>query len=229
MAAKRLIAPILFGLVGAGILVVLGGWQVQRLAWKEDVLARIEARIGGEAEPLPQMVSPSEQQYQPVVLTGEIGAGELHVLDSRKRVGAGYRIIAPFVTTDGRSVLIDRGFVRLESRGAMRPIGAAEVRGNLLWPDDRSSATPDNDVAGNIWFARDIGPMAEALGTEPLLVVVSSETPGAEGITPLPVDTAGIPNDHKQYAITWFSLAAIWILMTILYIRRTMTRGNESQ
>ena len=68
----RYLAPLLFGLISAGILVGLGLWQMQRLSWKEGVLAEIEDRIGGDARPLPVMVDPEAQCYQPVALEGEI-------------------------------------------------------------------------------------------------------------------------------------------------------------
>ncbi|NVK59690.1 MAG: SURF1 family protein, partial [Rhodobacteraceae bacterium] len=74
--------------------------------------------------------------------------------------------------------------------------------------------------------ARDIGAMAETLGTEPLLVIARSVAPGDPNIDPLPVDTGGIPNDHLQYAITWFSLAVVWLIMTAYYIARLRKTGE---
>ena len=216
----RFLAPALIGLLGAAILVALGVWQMQRLDWKQGVLANIETRIAGDPEPLPETLDPDAQRYQPVELRGEILRGEIQVLVSMKPVGAGYRIIAPFVTDDGRRILLDRGFVADEARGNPRDTGPVRVIGNLHWPDDRNSSTPENDTATNTWFARDIGPMAEALDTEPLLVVAREVTPADPGVTPLPVSTAGIPNDHLQYAITWFSLAVIWLAMTTYWIFR---------
>ncbi|APZ51774.1 SURF1 family protein [Salipiger abyssi] len=222
----RFIAPLLFGLIGAGILVWLGIWQMQRLEWKQGVLAEIEARISGDPEPLPVMISPEEQRYQPVELSGEILPGEVRVLVSQKQIGAGYRIVSPFRTEDDRLILLDRGFTRDEFKDTPRRIGPAEVQGNLHWPDDRNSATPENDVAANIWFARDIGAMAEELGTEPLLVIARATDPKDPEIDPLPVDTSGIPNDHLQYAITWFSLAVVWLIMTAYYIARQRKTGE---
>ncbi|MHA6325168.1 SURF1 family protein [Roseivivax sp. CAU 1753] len=216
----RLVVPLLFGLIGCAILISLGTWQVQRLAWKEGILAEIEGRIDGAPEPLPTTVSPSAQRYQPVALTGTIDAGEVHVLVSTKAQGAGYRIIAPFTTGDGRKLLLDRGYVPAAAKSARRRIGPATVTGNLHWPDDRTASTPANDRDGNIWFARDIGAMADALKSEPLLVIVRREDPAPPGILPLPVSPSGIANDHLQYAITWFSLAAIWAAMTVFYIVR---------
>ncbi|MBV2361671.1 SURF1 family protein [Thalassococcus sp. CAU 1522] len=223
---SRLAAPLLIGLIGAAILIALGTWQVQRLAWKESVLAEIDARIGGAPEPLPVLVSPADQKYQPVVLQGTIGEDALFVLVSRKQVGPGWRVVSPFATADGRRILIDRGWIPHDARDAPRRAGAAEITGNLHWPDDRRDATPENDVAGNIWYARDIGAMAEALDTKPLLVVVRSTTPADDGVTPLPVDSSGIPNDHLQYAITWFALAAVWLTMTGVWIRRRLTETD---
>ncbi len=208
---RAMIAPALFGLVGAAILFGLGAWQVQRLGWKQAELARIEARIVAETVEIPDTPDPEADLYLPVRVTGRLGEDEVHVLVSRKQIGAGYRIITA-LDTGSRRVLLDRGFVPAEDKDAPRAIQDVEVIGNLHWPDDRTSATPANDVAGNIWFARDIPELAAELGTEPVLVIARSNT--GDGIEPMPVGTEGIPNDHLAYAITWFSLAAIWLGMT---------------
>lgn len=220
--AMRLLPPLLIGLGGAAILVWLGTWQMQRLAWKQGILTDIETTIAGPAQPLPNLIDPVAQRYQPVDLSGEIVEGEVHILVSVKQRGAGWRIIAPFVTQDGRRVLLDRGFVPSNQKAAQRRTGPATIMGNLHWPDDRNASTPDNDIPANTWFARDIGPLAETLQTEPLLVIARSETPADPSLLPLPVDTAGIPNDHLQYAVTWYSLAAVWLVMTALWTRRRL-------
>ena len=216
----RHFAPLTIGLVGAAILVALGLWQVQRLDWKRGILSEIETTIAGAPQPLPETPDAAAHRFLPVAVEGEIGAGELHVLVSRKLVGAGYRIIAPFETEAGRRILIDRGFVPTEDKAADRPAGPARLEGNLHWPAERSDFTPENDRDGNIWFAREVPVMAEALDTEPVLLVVREAAPGAPGITPLPVSAEGIPNDHLQYAITWFSLAVLWLAMTGLWLAR---------
>jgi len=92
------------------------------------------------------------------------------------------------------------------------------VVGALYWPDETDSFTPAPDRAANIWFARDLGAMAEALGTEPLLVVAESH-PLGDWPKPLRLGV-NLPNDHLGYAITWFSLALIWAVMgTMLALR----------
>ncbi|MEQ9258815.1 MAG: SURF1 family protein [Roseovarius sp.] len=217
---KRVILPLVFGLAGVAVLVSLGVWQMQRLAWKEGVLAEIEARIAAEPVALPEAIDRAAAKYLPVALEGRFGDGVLRVLVSRKQVGAGYRIISPFETVESRRVLVDRGFIRVAGQLLPPPTGRVRILGNLHWPDDRLSSTPENDIEGNTWFARDIVPMAEVLGTEPLLVVVREVSENDPAMTPLPVDTSAIPNDHLEYAITWFSLAAIWAAMTGFFLWR---------
>lgn len=230
---RRILILIVFGTVGTALLVGLGVWQVRRLAWKQEILAEIESRIAAPpAAFLPADPDPERDRYLPVRLSGTIEAGEIHVLVSTKDAGAGYRIIAPFLAdaaTDdgdaasgGRRIMIDRGFVRSENRDQVRQLGPATVTGNLHWPQETDSFTPEAEIDANIWYARDVPAMASALDTEPVLLVARSATD--PGIRPLPVDAHGIPNDHLQYAVTWFSLAAIWAGMSILLLWRSRAR-----
>jgi surfeit locus 1 family protein len=222
---RRVVFLLLVGLLGACVLVGLGTWQVQRLAWKTGVLAQIDARIAEPPIALPAAFQPDRDRYTPVRVDGAFLPGELHVLVSVKQVGPGYRIIAPFQTEDGRRILIDRGFVPSEAKAMPRRTGPAQVTGNLHWPRETDAFTPAADLDGNTWFARDVPAMAAALDTEPVLIVAASRTD--PGVTPLPVDTAGIPNDHLEYAVTWFSLAAIWAGMTGFFLWRTRARHND--
>ena len=165
--ARKTIIPLLFGIVGTAILISLGVWQVQRLHWKNSVLAEIEARIGADPVAMPEFPDPVADKYLPVEIHGVIGrvgvgAPELHVLVSRKQIGAGYRVIAP-IQTGGRIVMLDRGFVAADQKSAPRPSQEIAIIGNLHWPDDRSPATPTNDPGANIWFARDIDEMVALL------------------------------------------------------------------
>jgi len=92
------------------------------------------------------------------------------------------------------------------------------VQGNLIWPDDMSVQAPQ----GNEWYARDVTAMAQALNTEPVLVVLSAATAYDARLSPLPLDTRNIKNDHLEYAITWFLLAIVWLAMTGVYAWRTL-------
>jgi len=222
---QRMILPLIFGLAGAAVLISLGVWQLQRLTWKEAVLAEIDARILAAPVAVPALVDldPERDRYLPVEARGVLGGDYIRVLVSQKLLGPGYRVIAPF-SFEGRQILLDQGFISTRADIPPAPEGVLEVAGNLHWPDDRNGSTPENDVEGNFWFARDIAQMAEVLGTEPVLMILRTTSISDPAITPLPVDSSSIPNDHLQYVITWFSLAFIWLGMTLYLLWRIRQR-----
>src|SRR5690606_30007761 len=138
---RRYLFPALLGIVGCAILISLGIWQLQRLEWKAGVLAEIQSRIDAPAVPLPETVDPS-MKYEPVTVSGTTTGEEIDVLSHTKEQGGGYQIVSRFITDDGRTILLDRGYVPQEMRHAARPPVRLIVRGNLHWPDERGSATP---------------------------------------------------------------------------------------
>lgn len=217
----RLWFSIVVGVLGVGILLSLGIWQVQRLAWKQDLLARIDAEISADPVPLAAALKPTIRRYAPVEVTGTFGADHIRMLASRKSIGPVHRVIRPFQTDAGQAVLIDTGWVRSAVPIGPAPQGRLTLTGNLDAPQEVDGFTPDPDLDGNLWFARDVRAMAQVLGTDPVMVVLRGAPEIDLGVTPWPVDTAGIPNDHLQYAITWFSLAAIWVAMTAYFVLRT--------
>ena len=225
---RRYVFPLLLGLGGVAILLSLGTWQLRRLAWKEALLAGIEAQIHGapEALPAPGTADPLALKYRPVAVQGSTTGEGLLVLTGQKGLGAGYEVISVFETSDNRRVLLDRGFVPEAARDTPRPPVALDVLGNLHWPNETDSYPPAPDLKTGLWFARDVPEMARALNTEPLLVVASSVTGDAQGVEPVPVGIEGIPNDHLGYAITWFSLAAVWAGMTAFLLWRIRQRQN---
>ncbi len=217
---RRLILPLFFGIVGTAILVSLGAWQVQRLSWKEAILAEIDARIASAPVVLPAMPNPDVDRFLSVEASGTITDHEIHVLASTRETGAIYRVIAAFELTDGRRILLDRGWVRPPQKDTPRPVVQVTVTGNLHWPEEIDGYTPENDLDANIWFSRDVVTMAAHLKTEPILLISRNSSESDPVVTPLPVDSAGIPNDHLQYAVTWYGLAIVWVLMTLHYLRR---------
>ncbi len=216
---RRILIPLIFGLAGAAVLISLGIWQMQRLAWKEAILSDIETRIAADPVALPAVPDPVRDRYLPVTTTGVTGPG-LRVLASVKQRGAGYRMISVF-ETEGRKILLDRGFLDIEGHSDIGSSQTITVTGNLHWPDEVDGYTPAPDREQELWFARDVPAMAAALGTESTLLVAKRIEPQVYSATPMPVTTKGIPNDHLQYAITWFSLAAIWLAMTGYFLWRT--------
>ena len=220
MLRKRIIIALLFGLAGAGVLIWLGLWQLERLQWKNAMLVQIEARIGSAPVAIPEQPDKARNQFLPVVMTGRILTAEIHVLASVQKIGAGYRIISAFQMDDGRRLMLDRGFVAIAAKDAPRPEVGAEIIGNLHWPDEINSATPEPDLGAAIWFARDIPAMAKVLGTEPVLVVQRHSSEASPVSSPFPVTSSGIPNRHLEYVVTWFGLALVWLGMTAYLIWR---------
>ena len=218
---KRLWFPVVMALVGVAVLCSLGVWQLQRMAQKDELLARIEARIGAEPTDIPALeaLDPMADQYRPVTVTGTLGGEEAPVLTSLQGEGAGYRVVSAMTAGD-RRILVDLGFAPEADKDRPRPAEQLDVTGNLLWPNEADSWTPPPDLQRNIWFARDLSAMAAALGTEPVLVVARSVEGADLGTIPVPVDTAGIPNDHYEYAVTWFGLALVWAVMSLVLVER---------
>jgi surfeit locus 1 family protein len=219
---KRIIFFVVFGLGGAAILISLGVWQMQRLAWKQTILTQIENRITQTPVAIPAIPDPVADKYLSVTAEGFMKPDALRVLVSQKTVGAGYRLISPFMI-EGRTVLLDRGFISVNDPLPEPSLLQVQtvVTGNLHWPQETDGYTPAPDRAKNIWFARDVDFMAKALETDPILIVMRDSSAANDGVTPLPVDTSRIPNDHLQYAITWFLLAAIWAAMTTHFLMRS--------
>ena len=225
---RRLIFPLLLGVLGVGVLVWLGSWQMQRLDWKRGILHDIETRIASPAVDLPATPTEAADEYMSVRLSGRPLGPELHVLSSGTGAGTGYRVLSAFETDTGRRIMVDQGVMPLEAKDAPPRTDVMTLEGNLSWPDDKTSSTPAPDLPKNIWFARDVPAMAEALGTEPLLVVLRAASQYDPRVTPVPLDTSGIKNDHREYAITWFLLAAVWAVMSAILIARTIRQKDPA-
>jgi surfeit locus 1 family protein len=223
---RRMIGPSLVGVFGVVILITLGLWQMQRMGWKEAKLAAISAMLVDAPADLPMQATSEADRYRGVMMEGAY-TGELALkLDSLQGQGPGKRVIAVFATQDGRRVLVDRG-IWLDGTAATPTLAhPAQVLGNLDWPQEADSYTPPPDPKTGLWFARDVPAMAKALGTEPTLIV--ARAPTGDGITPVPLDTSSIPNNHWQYAVTWFSLAAVWFVMTGFLLWRIRQQSSKA-
>jgi len=217
---RRFIFPLLLGLSGVAVLLALGFWQLDRLTWKQAILADIDARIMAVPIAMPENPDESVDEYTAVRMSGTPGNAELHVLTSGTAAGTGYRVIRAFDLSDGRRILIDLGLLPLDAKNEVATLGPTDVVGNLIWPDDMNSSTPVPDLPKNIWFGRDLAVMADALDALPLMVVAAQMTQPDPRTTLLPVDTSTIKNDHLAYAVTWFGLALVWAAMTLFLIFR---------
>lgn len=223
---RKILFPVILGIAGCGVLIGLGLWQVERLAWKEEILADIDARLSAPPAPFSRFATEAADEYSRVLVSGVPTGEELHVLVSGTEAGTGYRVISKFETEAG-PILVDQGLLPLEDKDSEPLTVQMDIVGTLLWPDDQNSSTPDPDLAENIWFARNIDTMSAALDTLPFMVVTMQASPADPRLTPLPVNTASIKNDHFEYAVTWFLLAFVWAIMTLYLIFRT-TRQKDA-
>jgi surfeit locus 1 family protein len=196
-------------------------WQLQRLTWKEALLARI-AKLE-TAAPMPVATaldgaaSPADLDMVRVrVDCPGLSRAAYVELFGLKDGTAGRRLISacPVASIRYRTLLVDRGFVAedISARpGAEGPLGPVSVTGVLRAPDPPSIFTPKADPASRLWFNRDIPAMASTLGaSRPAPVMLMAETasnPEFSALSPAPIPAA-ISNRHLEYALTWFGLAA---------------------
>lgn len=216
---RRNLPFLIFAAAILAALILLGNWQVRRMGEKADYLAALDARLSAPPVPLPATPDPEADRFLSVSASGRLTGPETHILVSTRDFGAGFRIIQAF-ETDGRKILVDRGFIPTNRKSAQRSTTPLTITGNLHWPDEVDGYTPEKDLAANIWYARDVPALARHLGTEPVLLIARATTPRDSTVTPLPVDTSSIPNRHLEYVLTWYGLALTWVVMTTYFLRR---------
>lgn len=240
---RSLLAPGLASLVALAILVALGIWQLERKAWKEGLLAAIAERSHGEPgatvpEPDWPRWRPADDEFRRVRLTGtylherEI---PLHGLAEERRGQAlqGYYLFTPLRLADGAVVIVNRGFVPTPLRDpARRPdgqgAGTAVVTGLVRNPEERTAFLPPNDPAKGEWFVRDLREMAAAGGLSRVApFYVDADATRNPGGWPRGGQTrVDLPNDHLQYAFTWFGLAATLIGVFAVFSWRRVTSDD---
>ena len=208
--------------IALSILIGLGLWQLQRLKWKEGLLAHVAALRSAPAQPaepvLDALAKGRDVDFTRVRLTcpGLAHAAFLQ-LYGLKDGEPGWRLVSACATSSlrYRTLLVDRGFIPDASPDRPRVVrgetAAIGVTGILRTPDRPTFVTPANDVAANRWFSRDVPAMARALGASqaaPVMLFAETPTnPELAALVPAPLP-AEIPNRHFEYALTWFGLAA---------------------
>jgi surfeit locus 1 family protein len=222
--------------IALAILVGLGVWQLQRLKWKEALLAHVAALQSAPARPI-EPVLDATAKGRDVDFTRVradcpgLGSAPYLQLYGLKDGQSGWRLISAceVASLRYRTVLVDRGFVAdtISARPPVTPGARAplEITGVLRTPDRASFVAPANQPAANRWFTRDIAAMAQALGAPaPAPVMLFAETssnPEWKALIPAPLPTE-IPNRHLEYALTWFGLAAALaaVYAAVLFRRR---------
>ena len=218
------------------VLIGLGVWQLQRLHWKEGLIAEIETRSKGAPITLQQATAIAREGGDPgyyrVKVEGRFDHAKELYLYAVSEGRAGWHVITPLTSGNGGVVLIDRGFVPDELKNpAARPDGelssTVAVTGIVRVPETQGSFVPDNEIGANRWFWRDLPAMARAIGASEVapfyLEAEKSDVPGGwpeGGQTRLE-----LPNNHLQYALTWFLMAAALLVIYGVYVRSRYRPG----
>ena len=222
------IVPIFLTLSALAVTLSLGIWQMQRLAWKEDLLAGIRAGLAAPPVSLEaHLDNPGVLAHRPVTVRGTfLHDLEAHITPRTFRGTPGLHVITPLRLANGAAVLVNRGWIPNQRRDpASRPggqvSGVVTVNGILRAEFERGFWTPEHDAKAQLWFWYDVAGMARARGLDLPPVVILADAriyPGG-----LPVGggaQASVRNDHLQYAITWFLLAAVGAVIFGLAHRR---------
>lgn len=215
------------------VLLGLGIWQLQRLAWKTALIELRETRLAEPPIALPaELGDPAAllaaMAHRRVTVSGAFLHDREVYLAATRRGRFGFRVITPLRRADGATVLIDRGWVPNEARDpAFRLAGqiASEVtvRGLLRGASERGWFTPDNDPARNYWFWRDLAAMATYAGVDAPPLLIEADTKPNPGGLPIGKKMAvKLRNEHLQYAILWFSLAAALLVIAVLARRQAI-------
>ncbi len=213
----RPVAVVAALLVLAAAFVALGVWQVQRLAWKEALIARTDAAM--HAPPvalngLPRDLVTSE--YRRVVLTGRYEGHGLVLVTGTSVLGSGYWVLVPVRDDAGRTIYVNRGYLPIGSRAdaARRALPATvlTITGLLRLTEPGGTWLRANHPAENRWYSRDVAAIAARYGVQAdprLFVDVQSESPKSPGTPEQDLTIVEFPNNHLGYALTWFTLALL--------------------
>lgn len=227
--------PVISTLLAVIIMFGLGAWQLHRLAWKQDIISRMEASQKQEETPLESLdlKDPLAHEFTKVLLDGAFDLKKpLFVAGRYFRGQIGYHVLLPFkLKANGQYVLVNTGWIPEDQKKLGTPKNLPDIsvyfRGILRIANRKNPFTPENSAKDNVWFWYDIPEMGKATGYTLLPVVIDRLDPQASTHQPevlYPVGFEGkvqLRNDHLQYAVTWFGigLAAI-VIFIIAHLRR---------
>ena len=219
-----------FFLAAFGTCMALGTWQVQRLEWKEGLIAEIAA--ANESAPLTALPQTAEEleklQFHKVTLSGTwVADTEFHITPRYYRDQYGYHLIAPMKLADGRTLLVNRGWIsakkkEADSRPETRVKGKATITGLVRTGAERSYFTPPSQPEKNLWFGRDIEQMANHASLKnPVPAMVDRIGEQKADQLPIPSDgTIRLRNDHLSYILTWYGIALGILVIFLVYHRK---------
>lgn len=220
------LVPSLMTAIALAILLGLGVWQLQRLQWKSEIIATIEAQMALPASPLPaDLIEVDMWRYRHAQVEGRFHHDkEIHMYAASAKGKPGYLIITPLERSDGGFVFFNRGWVPMdrrnpETRQEGQIEGLVTLSGIGRKPWSQNTFVADNEPEANIWFYGDLDGMAKFLGIvhyAPIFLEADA-TPNPGGLPIGGQSRVKISNDHLSYALTWFSLAVALLVVYGLY------------
>lgn len=211
--------------VGLAILITLGVWQVQRLQWKEALLAQLAANAAAPPTSLAQAAQRPDPEFVKVSFTGAYAHDVAKKMMATFEGGQGWTVITPAVTADGYAVMVDRGRIPGQLGEAFdKPEGEVQIEGVIrTYPHGQAMFDPENDLKANIWYWWDVPSMLASSGLpqglKPYPYVVQLVPSAAAAPFPRPDEPkAKLANNHLGYAITWFGLAATLLAVAGFYL-----------
>ena len=223
----------LAGLCLVGVFLGLGTWQVQRRAWKLDLIARVEARIHAAPVPPPGPeawpgLTAASAEYRRLRLAGRFDHDRETLVQALTVRGAGFWVLTPLRTDAGVTVLVNRGFVPAErreraARAAGETGGEARVTGLLRLTEPGGGFLRANDPAADRWYSRDVAGIAAARGLAPPVAPYFVDAEAGADPDALPVGgltVVAFPNSHLVYALTWYALALMSAGALVYALRR---------
>lgn len=231
---KRLMAVILF-MTGLATLIGLGVWQYQRLQWKNDIIAALNAqyeRVESKSTPLTRaaMIEAASTQDRPFLvdkLSGRVQGDKVIFMGPRSINGqSGYDVIVPVVIDDG-AALAHLGWIKNEDRPALSFPHDPVVMHGVARKPDHSRYAGGNSPEDDLWLHMDVGQMATARDIDnaaPLIFFAYDVAPPIKGLT-LPEAHWYPRNKHQQYMLFWFGMAAAWVGVFALAYRRAQRQG----
>ncbi|WP_144641580.1 SURF1 family protein [Bordetella genomosp. 13] len=211
----------------------LGVWQIQRRAWKLELIAQVDQRVHLPASAAPGMaqwpaLNRSADEYRHVRAEGVYRYDRQTLVQATTDYGSGYWVMTPLALRDGGTVLVNRGFVlpawrkRQDQAG---PAGPVQVVGLLRMSEPDFPILRHNDPVQDLWYSRDTRAIAAARGLEGVApyFIDAEKTPGAAPdpvVAPVPgLTVLAFRNSHLSYALTWFAMAAMVILGAVVFVR----------
>ncbi|MEJ8474249.1 SURF1 family protein [Roseibium algae] len=222
------------------VFVSLGVWQVERLSWKRDLIARVDARIHAPATPIPEpdqwpKLTAKNDAYKHVSATGRLQNDKESLVYTSTLLGPGYWVLTPLIREDGTAILVNRGYVPLDHKDPeTRPEAPVSklvtITGLLRLNEPDGTFLRSNVPDQNRWYSRDVRAMAKAHGiltVAPFFIDADASpavtsAPRVSPLGELPIGGLTVvkfPNSHLSYAITWFTLALLSLVGGVVAVR----------